>query len=112
MDPSTPIPTPGPETSSAASAAKPQATPTLSPAPPPPPSKTPPELDPEPEEEPAIRAEKIKEQGNVAFKAKRYADAIDLYTKAIGMQLLLYFHPTNLKDNQCPFQEYTLSPPI
>lgn len=47
----------------------------------------PPEPEPEPEEEGdiLIRAEKVKEQGNVAFKAKRFGDAIDLYTKAIGM---------------------------
>ncbi|KAI9464673.1 hypothetical protein HD554DRAFT_2120880 [Boletus coccyginus] len=31
-------------------------------------------------------ADDIKEQGNVAFKAKNYDDAIDLYTKAIEMK--------------------------
>ncbi|KAJ7918823.1 protein prenylyltransferase [Mycena leptocephala] len=45
----------------------------------------PPELEPEPEEDILIRAEKVKEQGNVAFKAKRFGDAVDLYTKAIEM---------------------------
>ena len=30
-------------------------------------------------------ADYIKEQGNVAFKAKQYNDAIDLYTKAISV---------------------------
>jgi DnaJ homolog subfamily C member 7 len=30
-------------------------------------------------------AEKIKEQGNVAFKAKRYGEAIDFYTRAIDL---------------------------
>ena len=29
-------------------------------------------------------AEKIKEEGNVAFKAAKYQSAVDLYTKAIG----------------------------
>jgi DnaJ family protein C protein 7 len=40
---------------------------------------------PDPPEDPAVRAERIKEQGNVAFKASRYHDAIDLYTQAIGI---------------------------
>ncbi|KAF9233480.1 hypothetical protein BU15DRAFT_80089 [Melanogaster broomeanus] len=31
-------------------------------------------------------ADEIKEKGNIAFKAKRYNDAIDLYTKAIEMK--------------------------
>ncbi|KAJ7746729.1 hypothetical protein DFH07DRAFT_962814 [Mycena maculata] len=46
-----------------------------------------PQPEPEPEEEGDIlvRAEKVKEQGNVAFKAKRFGEAIDLYTKAIEM---------------------------
>jgi hypothetical protein len=43
------------------------------------------EPSPEPEEEDIIaRAEKVKEQGNVAFKAAKYTDAIEHYTKAIG----------------------------
>ncbi|KAG5353588.1 hypothetical protein C0989_005109 [Termitomyces sp. Mn162] len=43
---------------------------------------------PEPAEEDSIaRAEKVKEQGNVSFKAGRYGEAIDLYTKAIGQML-------------------------
>jgi hypothetical protein len=29
-------------------------------------------------------AEEVKERGNVAFKAKQYTQAIDLYTQAIG----------------------------
>jgi hypothetical protein len=33
----------------------------------------------------AIRADKVKEQGNTAFKAKKFDNAIELYTKAIGM---------------------------
>lgn len=41
---------------------------------------------PSPEPEDLItRAEKIKEQGNVSFKAGRYGEAIDLYTKAIEL---------------------------
>ena len=40
---------------------------------------------PETEAQKAARAEKVKEQGNTAFKARRFDDAIELYTKAIGM---------------------------
>jgi len=40
---------------------------------------------PVPEEDIATRAEKVKEQGNAAFKLGKYLEAIDLYTKAIGM---------------------------
>ncbi|KAJ7132172.1 hypothetical protein C8R44DRAFT_829450 [Mycena epipterygia] len=58
-------------------------TPTAEPAPSPPPEPQPEEE--EEEEDILIRAEKVKEQGNVAFKAKRFGDAIDLYTKAIEM---------------------------
>ena len=36
----------------------------------------------EPEEE--LNADKIKEKGNAAFKAGRYHDAIEFYSKAIG----------------------------
>jgi DnaJ family protein C protein 7 len=32
----------------------------------------------------AAKAEKIKEKGNVAFKAARYADAITSYSQSIG----------------------------
>ncbi|KAJ7355631.1 protein prenylyltransferase [Mycena albidolilacea] len=52
---------------------------------------SPPAPEPEHEEEEEeegdilLRAEKVKEQGNVAFKAKRFGDALDLYTKAIEM---------------------------
>jgi DnaJ family protein C protein 7 len=50
---------------------------------------TPPNSQPPPIPEPdpaaiAAEAEKLKEQGNESFKAGRYGDAIDLYTKAIG----------------------------
>ncbi|KAJ7113663.1 hypothetical protein C8R43DRAFT_1039629 [Mycena crocata] len=52
----------------------------------PPAEKTPsPPPEPEPEEDILIRAEKIKEQGNIAFKAKRFGDAVEFYTKAIEM---------------------------
>ncbi|KAN0086110.1 hypothetical protein V8E55_007244 [Tylopilus felleus] len=34
----------------------------------------------------SLIADYIKEQGNIAFKAKQYNDAIDLYTKAIKMK--------------------------
>ncbi|KAG6860002.1 hypothetical protein C0995_000644 [Termitomyces sp. Mi166 len=37
------------------------------------------------EENPLVRAEKVKEQGNVSFKAGKYGEAIDLYTKAIEL---------------------------
>ncbi|KAI0047396.1 protein prenylyltransferase, partial [Auriscalpium vulgare] len=43
---------------------------------------------PEPPRDPAeiaAEAEKLKEQGNVSFKAKRYGEAIDLYTNAIEL---------------------------
>jgi DnaJ family protein C protein 7 len=48
------------------------------------------ELEPEPEPEPdpvaiVAEAEKLKEQGNQSFKRARYGEAVDLYTKAIGM---------------------------
>lgn len=36
-------------------------------------------------------AEKVKEEGNVAFKAQRFNDAIDLYGKAIGAQYHVYY---------------------
>lgn len=43
-------------------------------------------------------AEEIKERGNVAFKAKQYSEAIDLYTKAIGM--LHTAPPPRMTDNR------------
>lgn len=42
------------------------------------------EPDTEPQEDPAKEAEKVKETGNVAFKAGKYGEAIDLYTEAIS----------------------------
>jgi hypothetical protein len=50
-----------------------------------------PEPEPEPERDPAAiaaDAENLKEQGNDSFKRKRYGDAIDLYSKAIGDPLI------------------------
>ena len=38
--------------------------------------------------EKVVKAEKFKEQGNEKFKHKRYIEAIDLYTKAIGASSL------------------------
>ncbi|KIJ65490.1 hypothetical protein HYDPIDRAFT_110587 [Hydnomerulius pinastri MD-312] len=63
------------------SPAKPEVTSPISPSP------SSPSDDPSPLEEPVeLTADDIKEQGNVAFKAKRYNDAIDLYSKAIDMK--------------------------
>src|ERR1700683_971054 len=59
-----------------------------SPAPDPPkkvPATTPPPPPPETDAQKAARADKVKEEGNTAFKARRFEDAIELYTKAIGM---------------------------
>jgi DnaJ homolog subfamily C member 7 len=39
--------------------------------------------------DPILQAERIKEQGNAAFKAKRYEEAVDLYTKAVGADYIL-----------------------
>ncbi|KAH9973385.1 hypothetical protein BJV74DRAFT_889074 [Russula compacta] len=45
-----------------------------------------PEPDPQPEPDPiSAEAEKLKEQGNEFFKSGQYNEAIDLYTKAIGL---------------------------
>jgi len=49
-----------------------------------------PDLQPEPDPTAiAAEADKFKEQGNDSFKRARYGDAVDLYTKAIGVLLLL-----------------------
>ena len=61
--------------------------PTSSPPPITSPPPTPPPRTPSPEPEPEdnlTRAEKTKEEGNVAFKTGKYQSAVDLYTKAIG----------------------------
>ncbi|KAF9035604.1 hypothetical protein BJ165DRAFT_1533588 [Panaeolus papilionaceus] len=47
------------------------------------------------EEDILTRAEKVKEQGNTAFKAKKYTEAVDLYTKAIEMNPLEPSYLTN-----------------
>lgn len=47
----------------------------------------------ETEEEKRARAERTKEQGNVAFKAKRYGEALDLYSTAVGMCDLVLVSP-------------------
>lgn len=39
--------------------------------------------------DPEVEGERLKEQGNGAFKAKRYGEAVDLYTKAISEYHLL-----------------------
>jgi hypothetical protein len=38
----------------------------------------------ETDEQKRARAEATKERGNVAFKAKRYGEALDLYSTAVG----------------------------
>lgn len=50
---------------------------------------TPDEPQQEPSTEPSSEklAEKMKEEGNTAFKAQRFSEAIELYTKAIGKPL-------------------------
>jgi DnaJ family protein C protein 7 len=68
----------------------PPASPSEDPSPPQPQPQSEPEpvLEPEPEPDPAAiaaEAEKLKEQGNESFKRARYGEAVDLYTKAIGM---------------------------
>ena len=48
------------------------------------------EPEPEPDPDPAViaaEAENLKVQGNESFKRARYGEAVDLYTKAIGMLL-------------------------
>jgi DnaJ family protein C protein 7 len=57
----------------------------------PPPAETVPtnsKPEPEAEEDPVKKAEKVKETGNVAFKAGKYGEAIDLYTEAISEQAI------------------------
>lgn len=58
-------------------------------------SKNPPSSEPERPSSPTIpipqgpSADDVKEQGNVAFKAKQYTEAIELYTKAIGTEITI-----------------------
>lgn len=42
------------------------------------------------EMDPTVEADRFKERGNESFKAKRYGDAIDLYTRAIGKAIIYY----------------------
>jgi DnaJ homolog subfamily C member 7 len=86
-----PTPTPTPSTSSSTKASNdadgsdddvPPLIDDEPPAPPEPPKA-------ETEEEKLARAERTKEQGNVAFKAKRYGEALDHYSTAVGV----YIHP-------------------
>jgi hypothetical protein len=46
----------------------------------------PPQEEQEPMEsiDPTVEGERLKEEGNTAFKAKRYGEAISLYAEAIG----------------------------
>lgn len=37
-----------------------------------------------------VEADRLKERGNELFKAKRYGEAIDLYTRAIGKVIIYY----------------------
>lgn len=39
---------------------------------------------PQEELDPITRAERTKEQGNASFRLKKYAEAIDFYSQAIG----------------------------
>jgi DnaJ homolog subfamily C member 7 len=55
------------------------------------PSPTAPEPTPPPSPSEPESAETIKERGNVAFRAGKFHDAIDLYTKAIGDDQLSSF---------------------
>ncbi|KAF8585459.1 TPR-like protein [Ramaria rubella] len=71
----------------------PNGNPIDSPAEVPPPSLTPPLKEKEKEKEsmqmdvdPNLQADQLKEQGNTAFKAKRFEEAIDFYTKAIALR--------------------------
>jgi DnaJ homolog subfamily C member 7 len=52
---------------------------------------------PETDAQKATRADRVKEEGNTAFKAKRFDAAIEFYTKAIGKCATTLFevHPTS-----------------
>ncbi|KAF8885056.1 hypothetical protein CPB84DRAFT_141096 [Gymnopilus junonius] len=80
---------------------EPSASGSSSPRPPPSPSPVVGQATPSPppaepgQEDILVRAEKVKERGNVAFKAAKYADAVELYTKAIEMNPLEPSYLTN-----------------
>ncbi|KAE9405377.1 DnaJ-domain-containing protein [Gymnopus androsaceus JB14] len=76
-----PAPPPTPASASTPTAGPSSSVPNSSRAP-----STSPEPDP-PEEDLVQRAEKVKEKGNVAFKAGKYQEAIEHYTKAIAATL-------------------------
>lgn len=61
---------------------------------------------PAPEEEPD--ADKIKEQGNTAFKGGRFQEAIDQYSRAIGMstQCHLCKHPARTQRGRTVFTPF------
>lgn len=54
------------------------------------------------QEDPIVLAEKTKERGNVAFKEKRFAEAVELYTSAIGASFSSLFPSCRAQ-----FTEYT-----
>ncbi|EJD36498.1 hypothetical protein AURDEDRAFT_174457 [Auricularia subglabra TFB-10046 SS5] len=78
--PATPSPATGPPQNGASSSSPP----------PPPSSSKSPTPEPEPEVDSATKAERLKEQGNQLFKQKKYQEAINLYSQAIGAFLLRY----------------------
>lgn len=80
----------------------------------PPPSPSPvtasPKPEPEPEEEdPVKRAEKVKEQGNVAFKAAKYTVAVELYTQAIELNPLEPSYLTNRAASNMALKRFRLA---
>ncbi|KIK03698.1 hypothetical protein K443DRAFT_465233 [Laccaria amethystina LaAM-08-1] len=81
-----PATTPTPVVPNGSSSSAPPESGPSTPQPPPTPSPVTTSPKPEPEEEdPIKRAENVKEQGNVAFKAAKYAAAVELYTRAIEL---------------------------
>ncbi|TFK37408.1 hypothetical protein BDQ12DRAFT_705873 [Crucibulum laeve] len=82
-----------------------------SPQPPqsPTPAKLSPSASPEPEEDVTQRAEKVKERGNVAFKAGRYGEAIDLYTEAIQLNPLEPSYLTNRAASYMAIKRFRLA---
>lgn len=69
-----------------------------------------PKPEPEPEEEdPVKRAEKVKEQGNVAFKAAKYTVAVELYTQAIELNPLEPSYLTNRAASNMALKRFRLA---